>query len=152
MLAVGKAINKIIQTCNATLNHDVTTPPQRQRAIADTGCTGHFLPIAAANDSYTPTDNGLTVQLPNGEQMRATKTGMLDLPTLPPQARVAHVFPQMTGRPLVSIGQLCDSGCTATFTNNKVIVSKDGNTILEGQQYNDNKLWSIDIHSQQETQ
>jgi hypothetical protein len=45
--------------------------------------------------------------------------------------------PQPTGlthSSLISIGKLCDAGCTATFRKNNVIITKDETTLLQGQQ------------------
>ena len=40
--------------------------------------------------------------------------GGLDLPMLSNAARQSHIFPNIK-HSLVSIGELCDAGCTVTF-------------------------------------
>jgi hypothetical protein len=45
--------------------------------------------------------------------MQSTHVGKLDLPSLPLKARLVHIFPQLAADSLLSVGQLCDSGCTA---------------------------------------
>ena len=57
----------------------------------------------------------ISVKLPNGKIISSTHTGILNLPALPLAARIAHVFPQLTGS-LLSIGQLCDSRYKAVFS------------------------------------
>jgi hypothetical protein len=56
----------------------------------------------------------------------------LDLPSLPPAARVAHLFPALKGQSLLSVGQLCDAGCDAHFTATTVTIDHQGTTVLTG--------------------
>ena len=70
---------------------------------------------------------------------------MLDLPHLPPSARIAHIFPALASGSLLSIGQLCDHGCTATFHTNTVDIALDGATILTGTRSPTTNLWTIDL-------
>jgi hypothetical protein len=84
--------------------------------------------------------------MPNGATMRSTHEADLELTTTilpPPEATSAHIFPDLATHSLVSIGQLCDSGCVATFNSNSVIVSKDGATVLTGKRHS-NGLWYMD--------
>jgi hypothetical protein len=46
----------------------------------------------------------------------STHFGELNLPDLPISACLCHIFPSLTTGSLLSIGQLCDHGCTANFT------------------------------------
>jgi hypothetical protein len=64
--------------------------------------------------------------------MQSTHVSELDLPSLPLKARLVHIFPQLAADSLLSIGQLCDSGCTAKFTQNEVIIDYEGTTVLKG--------------------
>jgi len=76
--------------------------------------------------------------------MQATHTGQLHLPGLSEKARTTHIFPTLASGSLLSIGQLCDEGCTATFTKNKLYIYKQGKIILQGQRSNlTNKLWTL---------
>ena len=51
--------------------------------------------------------------------------------------------------PFCPLGQLCDSRCTATFTNSKVIIDYKTGTILTGQRDPDSNLWLINFPVQQ---
>ena len=107
------------------LNENVTN-----KLIADTGCSGHYDGI---KQNATITKNPINVRLPNGGRMTSTHTQLLDIPSLPPEARMQHLFPEMSTTGLLSIGQLCDAGCIATFTKRKLIIrNKQSNVILEG--------------------
>ena len=70
---------------------------------------------------------------------------MLDLPHLPPAARIAHIFPDIASGSLLSIGLLCDHGCTATFHPDTVDITLDGATILTGTRSPTTNLWTIDL-------
>ena len=76
------------------------------------------------------------VGLPNGATIQASHTALLPiagpLPPLSLKARQAHVFPGLTGKSLVSIGQLCDDGYDAIFTATHVKLVKDGATTVVG--------------------
>ena len=64
--------------------------------------------------------------------MLSTHEGELDIPALPLSARLAHVVPALTDQSLISIGQLCDSGCNVTFNATSVKLSLEGNPIFAG--------------------
>ena len=118
-------------------------------AIADTGASGHYLrpndPHIETNGTKTP----ILVGLPNGAVLQSTnKTCKLALPQLPPDAREAHIIPGLTHSSLVSIGQLCDAGCEATFDKQKVTITKDQITLISGQRDSRTGLWRIPLDIQ----
>jgi hypothetical protein len=51
---------------------------------------------------------------------------------LPVAAQEAHTVPGLTHISLISIGTLCDAGCTAEFDHTKVVVKYNNKNILEG--------------------
>jgi len=51
----------------------------------------------------------------------------------------------LKGTSLLSVSQLCDVGCTATFHKTHVVVDFQGNTILQGQRCPHTNLWTVDI-------
>ena len=119
--------------------------------VADTGATAHFFQNTR-NDfvhtsipliNITPTHNGITVLLPNQATMLSTHTGQLDIPDLPLQARQTHIFPHLASGSLLSIGQLCDAGCQATFDKQKLRIYYNKKLIMQGTRQ-PNKLWTID--------
>ena len=122
------------------------SPPINSSAIADTGTTGHFLSTTAPTANKRPALCPLAVTLPNHEVMHSTHEAELHLPGLPPAACSAHLFPSLGDLSLVSIGQLCDAGCVATFTDTDVTVAKAGTTVLQGRRHPD-KLWHVELPS-----
>jgi hypothetical protein len=73
----------------------------------------------------------------------STHTDTLDLPSLPMEARQAHILPGLVQHSLLSVGQMCDSGCTVTFTANKVAVKHGAATILTGTRDKDSGFWRL---------
>ena len=122
--------------------------------MADTGATSNFFQLTQNQNHYVhtaiplknvqPTNHGIQVLLPNKQTMQATHTGELDIPHLPPAATKAHIFPHLASGSLLSIGQLCDSGCTALFTATKLYILYQGKLVLQGQRtINGHRLWTI---------
>ena len=112
-----------------TLPHSLSPPPT---LIADTGCSAHFVtptyPLVNLQPSLYPTH----IRLPDGTCMISTHEGELDIPTLPRGARRAHIVPALTDQSLISIKQLCDSGCDVSFDAASVCVRHAGIPIFTG--------------------
>lgn len=122
------------------------TVPSLSTAIADTGSTGHFLTSTACPTLTTPgPSTPLAVSLPDGSTIHSQGTATLDLPLLPTAATLAHVFPDLQPHSLLSIGQLCDVGCIATFTANDLTVTHDDLTVLTGNRNPETRLWTVPI-------
>ena len=78
----------------------------------DSAATGHF--ITEDFPGTLITHQPLRVECANSEYMKSSATKLLDLPGLPREARIAHVFPSMV-RSLLSIPVLCDAECEVKF-------------------------------------
>lgn len=120
-----------------------TSPPVE--AIADSGCTGHFLQTSNPCNHKTRTSNGISVMLPNKQSMMSTYTCQLAIPSLPQEALQAHMFPNLA-KPLISIGQLCDANCMACFTKRKLIISRNNEVLLSTPRDPDSGLWMIPLN------
>ena len=79
----------------------------------------------------------------NGDTVVNTHTCRLPLGSLPTAACEAHVTPNIT--PLLSIGQLCDEGCTAVFPAQSILIFKDKSTLMKGYRDKTTNLWHIPI-------
>ena len=119
-------------------------------AIADTGASSHYLTTKAHHLDTDKPSNNITVGLPNGESLKSSKECLLDIPTLPLPARRAHILPELANNSLLSIGQMCDEGCVATFTQEKVTIQKNNKIILTGDRYSSTKLWKLPLKSTQQ--
>ena len=86
----------------------------------DSGCSTHFLrdDSPAVNKNYAaPT---ITVGTPNGATIVSSCSANLTDTTLPTKARQTHMFPGLTYRSLLAVGQFCDSGYVCRFDDKKV--------------------------------
>ena len=75
------------------------------------------------NMNTTPAPQ-LTVGCPNGHAIKSHIQTQLAIPNLPTEANKARVFDDLKTGNLLSIGQLCDSDCKATFTKSAVEIKK----------------------------
>ena len=117
--------------------------------IADTGATGHYLMVDGPYTNATPVSQGIDVLLPSGQKIRSSHTAEISLPGLPPTAIQCHIFPDLIARSLLSIGQLCDHGCEATFSATTVTILHDNIPIITGFRCPLTKLWTINLEQQQ---
>jgi hypothetical protein len=79
--------------------------------------------------------------------MRSTHTATLNLPNLPTGACEAHIFKELASGSLVSIGQLCDGGCIATFDRTTIKIFHQEKVVLIGYRNFNTGLWEFDIGS-----
>jgi hypothetical protein len=115
--------------------------------IADTAATGNYVTTDCPITDKHPTSNGIDVTLPNGVNITSSHMALLRLPcTLPIGALKADIFPGLKSGSIVSIGQLCDHGCTATFTATQVQIFHQGCLLLTGHRSIDtNNLWLLQL-------
>jgi hypothetical protein len=131
------------------MNYINCTPSSQSNstALLDSGCTVHFLIANSHCKNKVLTQTPLEVRLPNGAKIASTHTATLDIPSFPKAARQAHILPALAQHSLISMGQMCDSGCPLTFTANKVAVTHGAATILTGQRDKDSGLWRVPLEN-----
>jgi hypothetical protein len=120
-------------------------------AILDSGCTSNLLSADAPCSDKQAAHVPLNVNMPNGTTIQSSHTCNLLLTDLQPQARQAHILPRLVQNSLISVGQLCDNGCTVTFTQDQVTVSKNGKCVMYGSQDPKSRLWRVDLKKRFET-
>jgi hypothetical protein len=121
-------------------------------AILDSGCTIIFLSAAAPCSDKQSAHIPLNVNMPNGTTIQSSHTCKLLLTELPPQARQAHILPGLVHNSLISVGQLCDNGCSVTFTQDQVTVSKSKRCFMYGSRDQKSRLWRVDLKQKFEKQ
>jgi hypothetical protein len=116
------------------MNYINFTPsqPSQSTAILDSGCTEHFMLANAKCTNKVLAETTLEVRLPNGATIASTDTATLNMLSLPHASRQAHILPGLAQHSLLSVGQMCDSGCAVTLTATKVTVTNGESTILTG--------------------
>jgi hypothetical protein len=131
------------------MNYLKFTPstPSKSTALLDSGCTAHFLFTNAKYINKVVAETPLEVRLPNGATIAPTHTATFNMPSLPHAAIQAHILPGLAQHSLLSVGQMCDSGCTVTFTATKVTVTNGGSKILTGQRDTESGLWCAPLET-----
>jgi len=87
--------------------------------------------IQHATANKMPTTQPMHAKLPDGTYMHSTHTDNMDIPALLPSATQTSIFPALDTS-LISIGQLCDAGCTAVFNQHTADIRFNNTTILTG--------------------
>ena len=90
-------------------------------AKADTGASKHTSRknTCSTLQNVKTLNAGPKVYQTNNESLQASHNGMLPLNNyLSNTAKEAYVFPTVTTKSLVSVGQLCDDNCIAVFDKN----------------------------------
>ena len=88
-----------------------------------------------------------TIRTATGEIKTSTATARFNLPgNLPPEACTGHIIPGFTNN-LISLGKLCDNGCTAVIDKHTLLVNDPtGHPILHGcREPAGARLWRINI-------
>jgi hypothetical protein len=70
-------------------------------AILDSGATSNFLTTGAHVTNVKPAQKRIVACLLNGDQVRSTHTGTLDLPDIPAAACLAHIIPGLASHSLI---------------------------------------------------
>ena len=111
---------------------------------ADTGST-HTLIRKSDAPYFTLSQSPLHVLLPNGHTIKSIGSCLFYVPNLP-QPISGHVLPDdVLNTSLLSIAQLCEMGCVATFTGTNVIITQDNNKVLCGTKLPTSNLWTISL-------
>jgi hypothetical protein len=91
------------------------------QGIADTGATFIFIKEGTPCHNMQPATKPLTVNLPNGRQVKSTQTYEVLIPGLP-RPLTGHIVPNLAIASLFGIQPLCNAGCTVIFHQDKVEV------------------------------
>jgi hypothetical protein len=86
--------------------------------------------------------------MPNGTTIQSSHTCNLLLTDLPYQDRQAHILPGLVHNSLISVGQLCNSECSITFTPDQVTVSRKGKEVMHGSRDPKSRLWRVNLKQQ----
>jgi hypothetical protein len=92
-----------------------------------------------------PTATPLAVRMPNDDTIASTHTATLNMPSLPHAAIQAHILPGLAQHSLLYVGQMCESGCSVTFTATEVTVTNGESTILTGLRDKESRLWRVPL-------
>ena len=94
--------------------------------IEDYGANIHLTRQATPKTDPVIMDNEMKARLPDGSTMESKHIATLQLPGLRRLARHIHIFPKTKTAPLISLGVLCDYGCTITLDKKYISIQKNG--------------------------
>ena len=118
-------------------------------AILDSGCSSVYLQINSPCVNKKTTKNPISVSLPNGTILKSTHEAELKLTMLPKTARRAHILPNLNNGALISISQLCNSGCRVIFDAPIATIMLNGRIILIGNRNYETGLYEVNIDEQE---
>ena len=94
-------------------------------AAIDSGCTTHTWPLMAPvqNIPKTAPSATINVKLPKDQIMAQSHHGNVPIIYMPSSAQELKLFPDHTYKPLLSLGQLADSGYTFQENNKQMMLT-----------------------------
>ena len=104
--------------------------------IPNTGAKGHYL---QADAPYLPSTNvgpSIHVGWPNGKTIQSIKPCEV------------HIIPSLTHISLVSIGNICYSGCTSLFKAQELKIKFNVKIVIQVPRDRRNELWKIPLAAQ----
>ena len=130
--------------------------PPVYKAALDSGATTTCFPSHYRGNNYQPVtqpSDSLLAQAANDEIIASVATDQLNEPNLPPIAKEAHLFHEISV-PFLSVNNLCKGNLAVLFNGPKATVFKPdrsnlpipGETVLEGHLDNQSELYMVDIH------
>ena len=105
-----KTLLKAIEMINA-LNIKIAV----DMAVAYSGATGHFVLPGTKVSDMKISKKSLTINLPDGTQLKSTHTCEIALPWIPKEARRSHIVPGMAHTSLISLKVLIDAGFKVVY-------------------------------------
>ena len=140
-------VNSLLPEKSAAPIHNSSPPtphlptiPEEQ-LLADTGTTANFVSILYPVINKRIATNPIAIRNPNGSIMHSTHIAELDLPTLPLAARQCHIVPALANHSLLSVGQLCDAGCSIELDATTLTVTHKNTVVLTGTRTAQTRLW-----------
>ena len=128
-----------------SLNKNRINYPSTTCGIFDSGSTGHFLTPESPQDDSKTQNQPLVIKQPDGNIMVSEHKSQLKIfKQLPKEAREAYSFKHIT-YPLISVAQLCDSGCMVIFMETMAYVMKNGKIIAKAPRDVLTKLWTMEL-------
>jgi hypothetical protein len=98
-------------------------------AIADTRATSIFVMEGAIAKNKRMARNKLTINLPDGRQIKSTRICDIDIPGLP-TTLTGHIVPHLAIASLFGIRVLCKAGCKVVFDDDTCDVYYEDKLIL----------------------
>ena len=125
-----------MSTPKISLINIIGTPPnypsKHTLAITESGPNIHISKKVTTKTTPVIMSNNITERIPYGSTMELSHIAKINIPDLSKQARQIHIPPKMKTAPIISLGVLCDYGCTITLDKQDMSVLKNGQQIIKG--------------------
>ena len=136
---------------NKISNNTCSSPNIKKTIIAkgDSAATAHYFRLQDADVLENKTNiKGPTIKQPDNTDLTSEGSGTIPLSKhLSAEAQTAMIIPNLKSASLISIGQLCDDGCTAVMDKKDLAVVKKNTVILRGKKNKMDGLWDIPIEN-----
>ena len=93
--------------------------------------------------------NDMTARQPYVSTTDYSNIATLQKPGLSKKSRQIHIFPKMQRYPLISLGVLCDYGCTNTLDKQDMSVQKNEKETIKGTRNKKTGMWEVPMVTQQ---
>ena len=113
--------------------------------MLDSGTTDHFMTLNARVTNIRPATSKLNIIIPDGSTISSSHECDINWPNLPPEAKSAHIIPQLHNQSLLSVVKLCAAGCTVIFKHDSCVVLYNGRIAMYGKQCPKTKLWLVPL-------
>ena len=125
-----------------TTTSSLGPPSEPPPSYYDTAATDNFGCYGGPLKNIRRTSNPIPVTCANGTIMLSTHEADIDFDGIPPTARTVHLIPNMSST-LISVGKLCDAGCTVHFHQHHCAVRLNNKIIMFGVRRGPNTLWEF---------
>ena len=88
-------------------------------------------------------------RLTNGITMGSTHIATIQLLGINRLARQIHFLPKIKTAPIISLGVLCDDGCTITLDKQAISIHNNGEYIIKGTRNKKKRMWEVPLEPQQ---
>ena len=147
---LGAIDNKIkISNSKISLINHIYTPPNptstNMLEISDSGANIHLSRQATPTMFPVIMDNKMKERLPDGSTMESTHIATLQIPGLSRLARQINISPKTHTAPLISLGVLCDYGCTITLDKQVMSIYKNEEEIIKWTRNRKTGMWKVPL-------
>ena len=117
--------------------------------IAYSGENIHLVKQSTTTMATIIMSNEMTSRIPYGIAMESSHISTLQIPGIMKQARQIHIFSIIKTATVISLGILCDYGCTITLYKQYTSVHINVQEIIKGTGNKQTIIWEVLLETQQ---
>ena len=113
--------------------HPISKNPNIIIAKGDSAASDHYFRLCDTNCLTNIQDmKSAPILLPDKSSISSSHMGLLPNTDLSKNGRTVKILPQLRSASLISVGKLCNDGCTVHFDEEKMNVHKNNKIIMHG--------------------